>query len=65
MCVYPRLADHLRETYDGTPPDEDATTGGDIKGGGDGETEASEHPEPEVDEMRSQRDTILKRYIQV
>jgi hypothetical protein len=37
------------------------------KGGGDDEGPGGEgdHPEPEIDEMRSQRDVILKRYIQV
>lgn len=31
----------------------------------DGPGADGDHPEPEIDEMRSQRDVILKRYIQV
>lgn len=60
VLSFVRLADHLRDTYDGTPPDDDPSPAG--KGD---ENEASEYPEPEIDEMRAQRDTVLKRYIQV
>lgn len=54
-----RLAEHLRETYNGTPPDDDPNPASK-----NDENEASEHPEPEIDEVRAQRDVILKRYIQ-
>jgi hypothetical protein len=58
-----RLSEHLQETFD-AGPDEDIRM---KKGGGDDEGPGGEgdHPEPEIDEMRSQRDVILKRYIQV
>ena len=58
-CI--RLGDHLKETLGGTPPDEDPHS----NKKGDDVDDASEYPEPEIDEMRAQRDAALKRYIQV
>ncbi len=56
-----RLADHLQATFD-LPPDTDSSRH-QYKDDGELPPEV-DHPEPEVDEMRAQRDMLLVRYIQ-
>lgn len=58
-----RLAEHLQLTLE-SGPDEDIRI---KKTSEDNENTLgpeAEYPEPEIDEMRSQRDIILRRYIQ-
>ena len=71
-----RLGDHLQATFD-LPPDADTAkqqyreTEGQGQGQGYTDSEHSggasggeaEYPEPEVDEMRAQRDVLLARYV--
>ena len=55
-----RLAAFLESTFD-LPPDVDVSIADaeNVEQGGE-----DEHPEPEIDEMRAQRDDVLRRYIQ-
>eukprot|EP00604_Paraphysomonas_vestita_P000204 CAMPEP_0174825332 /NCGR_PEP_ID=MMETSP1107-20130205/42650_1 /TAXON_ID=36770 /ORGANISM="Paraphysomonas vestita, Strain GFlagA" /LENGTH=286 /DNA_ID=CAMNT_0016056853 /DNA_START=6015 /DNA_END=6875 /DNA_ORIENTATION=+ len=61
-----RLGEHLQLTLE-AGPDEDIRIKKSSGNNDDQETQPgpeSEYPEPEIDEMRSQRDVILRRYIQ-
>lgn len=60
------MGEHLQLTLE-AGPDEDIRIKKSSGNNDDQETQPgpeSEYPEPEIDEMRSQRDVILRRYIQ-